>query len=435
MLNYQRLSSLALAGFLSLSVAGLTGCEPTPEFLQQWANTPDSEERFAGYLKDPTVSHEVRVTALELLIRQWQYSAPMFAGGQVLREMPDPAERDAVIRDVIPFLSGYVRDATTSARGRDAVMALREGTDNAEVIGQLNGILLEFINTQWTPCLQSSGAVSAQTILSALPEADAAPRVAAVFREGETSDVICFITNIQNVSWLNQSSTVAQAYMERYNSGNLPEGDQARFDYIQYSLKMIEQPVIRDFYFERVANLETDPLHRNFMLDALAQNPVDGEQQRYLALLNVPLTVRWAAIQTIVERDGSQGLEAVLSNLPAEGEFRLYQGTVRADGFQQSAENIVCAITKLTELGDFARQTFERHIEDENLNARALSLSCLERFGNAQTAERLRTWADGLGRDPVPTPPGYGGLSFQQLAEETIAAIAARLSGGEQPGK
>jgi hypothetical protein len=435
MLNFQRLSRFALAGLLSLSVTGITGCEPTPSFLQQWANTPDSEERFAEYLKDPSVSHEVRVTALELLIRQWQYSAPMFAGGQVLREMPDPAERDAVIRDVVPFLSAYVRDASTSSRGRDAVMAIREGTDDAAVLGQLNAILLEFINNQWTPCLQSSGSTSAQTILSALPEAEAAPRVAAVFREGETSDVICFVTNITNVSWLNQSSTVAEAYMERYNSGNIPEGDQARFDYIQYSLKMIEQPVIREFYFSRIANLETDPLHRNFMLDALAQNPVENEQERYLALLEVPLTVRWAAVQTIVQRDGSQGLEAVLSNLPANGEFRIYQGSVQEDGFKQSAENIVCAITKLGELGDFARQTFERHIEDENLNARALSLSCLERFGNAQTAERLRAWADGLGAESVPTPPGYAGLSFQELAQETIEAIAARLSGGQQPGK
>jgi hypothetical protein len=418
----------ALVFLLAGSGAAFAGCEPTPDFLEQWANTPGSEDRFASYLQDTSVSHEVRVKALELLIRQWQYSSALFNGGQVLLDIPDPAERDAVIRDVVPFLTEFVRAPETSGRGRDAVMAVREGTDNAEVRSQLDTILVDFINNQWSPCLQSAGATSSQSILSALPEPMAAPRVAAVFRDGEPSDIACFITNIVNVSWLNSSPSVAEAFVSRYTSGNLPQGEQIQFDYVQYSLKMVQQAAVRDWYWTSIANAETPPLHRNFMMDALTQNPQEGDQERYMALLSVPLTVRWAALQTIVEQGGSQGLDAVLNALPADGEFRYYGGALVEDGFKQSAENIVCSITKLNEMGDFARQTFERHIEDTNLNARALSISCLERFGNAQTAERLGLWAQSLGSAPVPTPPGYGGVSFQDLANETIAAIAARLA-------
>jgi hypothetical protein len=418
------------AGVLLLVAAGalVGGCEPTPAFLEQWANTDGSEERFAGYLRDPSVSHEVRVKALELLIRQWSYSTNMFSGGALLREMPDPAERDAVIRDVLPLITPGLREERGVASVREALVALREGTDTAAVQAEIDAALATYINEIWSPCLVTSGAGSAEALLNLLPPALVLPRLTSIMRESTPADLDCFVSNINDVAWFATSADMAQAYVERYNAGTITDHPQARYTFAEYSVEFSGVPAIREFYFTKIAEPTVDPLHLNFMLDALAQNPQPEDRARYVTLLSVPNLIRWTAFDMLIKLGGSEGLEQGLSSLPDSGPMNYYDGEMLPNGFKLAAENIACNRPRLSELGDYARQAFERHLDDANQNSRALSLVCLKAHGNAQTVTRLTEWVAALGSAPVPTPEGFGGISYQELGAEVIQAIQTRLA-------
>ena len=418
------------AGVVLLVAAGAQfgGCEPTPAFLEEWANTNGSEERFAEYLHDPSVSHEVRVKALELLIRQWSYSTNMFTGGAVLRDMPDPAERDAVIRDVLPLITPGLREERGVATIRDALVALREGTDTAAVQAEIDAALALYINEIWSPCLQTSGAGSAEALLNLLSPSLVLPRLMSILRESTPTDLDCFVSNINDVAWFSTSAEMAQAYVDRYNAGTITDHPQARYTFAEYSVEFAGVPAIREFYFTKIAEPTVDPLHLNFMLDALAQNPLPEDRERYVALLTVPNLIRWTAFDMLIKLGGSEGLEQGLSSLPASGPMNYYDGEMLPNGFKLAAENIACNRPRLSELGDYARQAFERHLDDANQNTRSLSLVCLKAHGNAQTVTRLTEWVAALGSDPVPTPEGFGGISYQELGAEVIQAIQTRLT-------
>jgi hypothetical protein len=429
-------AALLRTALLALAVQGAlwtAGCEPTPAFLQQWANTPGSEDKFAGYLQNPRSSPEVRLKALELLIAQWSHSATLFRDGQVLRQMPDPAGRDAVIRGVIPYLQARMDDERTTAITRDAIMQIRRGTDNAEVIAQLDAILLQWLQTRWAPCVQVSGATPIGALFSTLPEAEGAAILGRVLREGPVDDVICLVANIRNVAWLTTNVSLAESWVHRMENGPVPEHPQQARDFLEWGFQMGALPVLREFYFRRLSDPATTGDQLNFFLDALERHQQPDDQERYLALLQSPTTLRWAAMETIINLGGSDGLQSVLQNLPADGDYRSYAGEMLEDGFQQSARNIACNITRLGTLGDFARQAFERAAQGTNPAARALSLTCLERFGNARTVTALASLLTSLGAEPVPTPPGYAGLSVQQLAAQTVTAIEARLAAPPTP--
>lgn len=418
------------AGVVLLVAAGaLTGgCEPTPAFLEEWANTNGSEERFAAYLRDPSVSHEVRVKALELLIRQWTYSTNMFSDGAVLRDIPDPGERDAVIRDVLPLITPGLRADTGVANIRDALIALRAGTDSAAVQAEVDAALALYINEIWSPCLVTSGAGSAEALLNLLSPSQVLPRLMSVMRESTPTDLDCFISNINDVAWFATSAEMAQAYVDRYNAGTITDHPQARYTFAEYSVEFSGVPAIREFYFTKIAEPTVDPLHLNFMLDALAQNPQPEDSARYVTLLTVPNLIRWTAFDMLIKLGGSGGLEQGLSSLPASGAMNYYDGAMLPNGFKLAAENIACNRPRLSELGDYARQAFERHLDDANQNTRSLSLVCLKAHGNAQTVTRLTEWVAALGSAPVPTPEGFGGISYQELGAEVTQAIQTRLA-------
>ena len=97
---HRRVPARRLNWFLAamFCIGVFSACEPTPGYLQRWPNTPESEERFKGYLLDSDLTHEVRVKALELLIEQWDYSASMLFNGGTLDEIADTATRDAILR-------------------------------------------------------------------------------------------------------------------------------------------------------------------------------------------------------------------------------------------------------------------------------------------------------------------------------------------------
>ncbi len=421
---FSRTAAVCLFGSLALA-----GCEPTPSYLDRWANTPGSEDRFEGYLHDPDLSHETRVRALELLIEQWDHSMSRLNGGASVRQIADATERDAVLRDVTPRVRElYDEGGAWTHKMRDAAFNLRQATNDASIRAGYDAILQDWFNTHWDPCLQSAGVVSTSQVLTAIGAENAVAKIDEVIAEGAFDRVLCFGRDVTSVEWVYASDSTAQAFATRWDAGEVSENTQLRFEYFEYMLRFSDTPSMRNWLFDRLSDDSLDPLFKNAILDAVAENPTDADIEGYTRLLTNETYGRWAAVQAIVNARGSDGLEHVLSNLPADGEYGFYDGRVRADGFRSVSNNIVCTLTKLEELGDNARVVFERHIADANVPARLISISCLAKYGDRQTVARLNT-ASAAMAEPVPAP-GYGeGATIQSVIAETVAAITARTGG------
>lgn len=419
-------TNIALTAALGV---GLAACEPTPGYLERWANTPDSEERFIEYLTDPELSHDVHVTALELLIEQWDYSASSLYNGQVLLQIEDASSRDAILRDATPKIRElYDRGEAWTYKMRDAAYHLRAATTNPDVIASLDAIIIDWISNHWDPCQMGLGVVQTASLLDVAGVENAQSKIIEIVNEGTFERLLCFGRDVQSLDWLRASDEVAQAYISRWENGEVSEHTQLRFEFFEHLIRFRNTGVMRTWMFEQISGDEMEPLYKNAILDALSDDPTDADIDGYITLLSNETYARWSAFQSIVEARGSDGLETVLSSLPATGEYGFYDGVVRPDGLKSVTSNILCELTKLSELGDNARSVFERHISDENIHARLISIACLAKFGERSSINRLTESRNALGREPV-AAPGFGAeASVQSVIDETIAAITARLA-------
>lgn len=309
---------------------------------------------------------------------------------------------------------------------RDAAFHLRQASAAPEARAPYDAVLADWFENHYDPCALGRGTVSTTQLLSVMDPVAATPKLTEVLREGAFDRVLCLGRDVPALEWLNASEPVAAAYVERWESGNISEHPQLRFEMLEHMLRYGGTEAMRAWMFARLSDPEFDPLFKNLILDSLSRSPSDADVEGYVALLGNETYARWAAFQAIVNARGSDGLEQALSGLPAESEYGFYDGQVRPDGLKSVAENIVCSIPKLAELGDNARVVFERHIADPNLAARAIAVTCLGRFGDRQTVGRLTAARDALGRAPV-SAPGFGETSVQAAMDLAIAAIQARL--------
>lgn len=420
--------SLNLLLLVALAGVVFAACEPTPGYLRRWANTDGSEEKYIGYLQDPDLSHEVHVTALELLIEQWDYSMSYLSDGAAIRQMADAAERDATLRDATPRLRElYEQGEGWTVKMRDAAFHLRQATGNPDVRAGFDAIIIDWFNDHYDPCQVGRGTVSTTQLLAVVDSAAVQPKIIEVIEESAFDRVLCFGRDIPILEWMHQSDAVASAYIERWETGQNSEHPQLRFEMLEHMLRFSSTEPMRSWMFNKVGDADTDALFRNLILDALSDDPSDADIEGYTELLSNETYARWAAFQAIVNARGSDGLEHVLDNLPADGEYAFYDGGVQPDGFESVADNILCTLPKLDELGDNARVVFERHISDENMPARLISIACLERFGDRGTIDDLEAARRQLGRDDVPAP-GFGdGASVQSVIDEAVGAIRERL--------
>lgn len=413
---------------LALGTVAAGGCTPTPGMLEKWANRDGSEEMFAEYLQNPDLTPEIRTTALRLLIDQWQYSSQMFLNGRVLRAMPDATQRDATILSVVPHLTARYADAATRTQARDATYQIRGGTDSAEVHAALDGILMQYVNSDWSPCVESGGSVSSSQVFTVLGAERVEARIVAVVTDGTFDEVLCVTRTVGNVPWLIESTAVGSAITARWDAGNLSDVPQFNFELLEFLMRYKTVEPVRAWFFARLSDPNFDPTFKNAVLDWLGRNPAESDIAQYMLLLNNERYTRWSATQAIVDRNGSDGLRTVLQSLPATGEYAFYDGEVRPDGFRSVADRVFCTLTKLQEIGDNARRVFEEALANPGVPARALALSCLKTFGDAQSVTTITTWKTSLGNAAVPVA-GFGeGVTLQTLADETVTAIQARLA-------
>ena len=413
---------------MAVAVVALSACEPTPGYLERWANTPGSEDKFVEYLHDRSLSHDVHVTALALLIEQWDYSASRLYNGEVLAPIEDVATRDRILADATPRLRElYDQGEAWTYKMRDAAFHLRGATENPEVLAGLDAVIIDWINNHWDPCQLGLGVVQTSALLGVAGPENAQPKVLEIIGEAAFDRVLCFGRDVTSLDWIYTSDEVAQAYIDRWTNGPVSDNTQLRFEFFEHIIRFRNVGIVRTWMFEQISGDEMDALFKNAILDALSDDPSDEDIAAYIGLLSNETYARWSAFQTIVDARGSDGLEMALTNLPAEGEFGFYDGAVRPDGLKSVTANFLCELTKLVDLGDNARSVFERHIADENINARLISIACLARFGERSTITRLTEARDALGRAPVPAP-GFGAeASVQGVIDETIAAITTRL--------
>jgi hypothetical protein len=418
-----RLATLAIVFF------AVSACEPTPRYLERWANTPGSEERFLAYLVDSSLSHEVRVTALELLIQQWDYSASDLYGGEVLQQIEDTEVRDRIVLDATPKIRElYDQGEAWTYKMRDAAFHLRGSTHNEEVLAGLDAIIIDWIGNHWDPCQLGLGVVQTSALLEVAGPENAQSKVLEIIGEAAFDRLLCFGRDVHSLDWIFSSEEVAQAYIARWTDGQLSDNPQLRFEFFEHLIRFRNTTSVRTWMFEQITGDEMEALYKNTILDVLSDDPSDADIDGYVTLLSNESYARWSAFQSIVEARGSDGLEMVLTSLPPEGEYGFYDGAIRPDGLKSVTSGFLCELTKLQELGDNARGVFERHMEDENLPARLISIACLANFGERSTVTRLTEVRDGLGDDPVPVV-GFGEeASLQSVIDETIAAITARLA-------
>lgn len=420
--------ALMAALTVSFSLA-LAACEPTPAYLEKWANREGSEEMFARYLRDPDVSHEVRVTALRLLLEQWDYSASLFReDGGILREIPDAAERDATILDALPRVRELYAEEANRVKMRDVLFTLRPASDSAEVRAAIDETLLDWLNNHWEPCVESASPVSPGRLVETLGQAAAEPRLVRTIAEGGFNDLLCQGRTVDRVEWLAQSDALAQAYVDRWRAGIDTNSLQLKVELVDHMLRMRSRPAIRQWMFAGANDPSIEPEIRNLLLEWITREEVDGDRERIVELLRVSETyARWSAFELLVNRGGSDGLELALTSLPSTGEYGFYRGEVLPNGFRSVAENVVCPITRLQELGDNARAVFQRHIADANPYVQVLAIECLKRFGDSSTIARLTELKTALGRAPVAAPRFGEGVTVQSLIDETITAIQTRI--------
>lgn len=423
--RFHRTVPVLLCGALLL---GLAACEPTPSYLQRWANTPDSEEKFAAYLLDPDLSHEVHVKALELLVEQWDYSSGMLFNGGTVKDMPDAAERDATLRDATPRIRAlYDQGGAWHYKMRDAAYHLRAATEDASVREGLDAIVVDWVVNHWDPCQANNGVVRVIELLEVAGQAAAETKMAEIVRESPFDRVICFGRETNGgVEWIRSSTAIAEAYTTRWDSGEIGESEQIRFEMIEDMAALHQVEAMRAWMFAKLRDADFEPLFKNAILDVLSNNPSDSDVEGYRTLLANETNARWGAMQQILNARGSDGLAFVLDNLPAEGEYGFYRGEIQADGLRSVANEIVCVMPKLQELGDNARRVFERYVASENLPVRALAIGCLARFGDSQTLGRLTEARAALGRTPPAAPRWGEGATFELVIDEAIAAIQAR---------
>ncbi len=255
------------------------------------------------------------------------------------------------------------------------------------------------------------------------------PKVLEILTEGAPDRVLCFGRDVHDLEWLQTSDAIAQAYIDRWTRGDVfPDSDQLKFEFLEHILRLNQTTTMRNWMFQQLDTGELEALYKNAILDTISDNPSDSDIDGYTNLLDLETNARWAAFQAIVNAGGSDGLEHALSNLPAEGEYGFFDGAIRDDGLKSAAEDIVCVITKLSELGDNARVVFERHMEDPNPHVRVLSIACLAVYGDTQTIQRLTQVKNRLGRTPVPAPRFGVGASFQSVIDATVVSIQERTA-------
>lgn len=406
-----------------------SGCQTTPSKLEKWANTENSEELYKSVLLDPKSTAELRKSSLFHLFDQADYSAAMLMGGGFLKEMPE-STRSQTVRDALPRIKAELLDKEGPKRikARDLLYQVRQSVSDAPTKEAIDALLLDWVAQSWNPQAEV-GTVAFRDIAGVLGAEKVTPILVKVLTSKELTfeQVRGLQTQLRRTAWLPKADAVAAALLPVWDRTDIPNDPQLRVDYLDDLAAFTESASLQAWLVARASDPKTDATFANMMLDMLKGMVVsDSLVASYTELLQKESVSRWAAFQKLVEAKNSDGLELALSKLPVSGEYGAWDRGVVPNGFSEAGKS-VCSLSKLAEMGDNARRVFEAHIGDANIHAAALSVRCLQLFGDATTIAKLEAAARSA--NAPKEIPAWGGMKFGGLVAETIAAIKTRTGG------
>jgi hypothetical protein len=402
MIMLRKLVSITVFG--ALVALTMTACEPTPSYLDRWENRPGSEEKFIGYLQDPETSQEVKVRALELLVKQWQHSSSMMRNGEPLTAL-EPDQRAEVVKGAMPKLQEfYDQGEATQVRTRDAIYHISKAIEDEEALNELRGLIQQWLEEQWQPCRQV-GAVTISDLFRMVGEDAGKPIILSHIEEGGYEEVVCTLQSTASVEWRNQDEDIAVAVKDKWEEGNLPEETQARITFLDEFAPLVNHEPIKVWLFEQLRNEEAKPVYKNYFVELLTNNRTEEDIARYVELLDLEQSnYRWMGVKALVDIENADGLDRALNNLPAESDYAFFDGARRYDGFRR-ASNVVCGLERLEDIEEQARDVFEKHIEDENIHSRVIAIDCLGKYGDSESVEKLEAAKGNISyRDNVEVP-------------------------------
>lgn len=420
----RKLVSMTILGAL----LGLTfaACKPTPDYLDRWANREGSEEKFIGYLQDPETSHAVKVRALELLVEQWQYSSSLMRNGEPLTKL-EPGERARVVKDAVPGMQKIADESDAmKVRVRDAAYNISKAVEDAEAREALRGIVANWLKNDWEPC-RSIGAVPTADLFQMVGPEIGKPIILEEIKTGDYAQIVCTLQSTRGVAWRDSSEEIAVAVRDKWVEGNLPDNTQARVSYLDEFAPLVNHEPIKVWLFSEFSNSETPAVYRNYFVELLASNRSESDIPRYIELLKLENNFRWMAVKALVDIENAAGLDRALNKLPADSDYAYFDGSRRYDGFKRASE-VVCKLKRLGEIEDQARDVFEKHLNDENIYTRVISIDCLGTYGDTESIQKLEQLRSGLSRSDNVDVPYWTGqdeptITLRDLIDESIKEI------------
>lgn len=418
---------------LIASVMLTSGCKATPERLDRWENRERSEEMFVGHLQNPDDDHAVRVRALELLVKQWRYSAPMFRDG-VLTNIPDAEGRESVVRDALPAIEKLFRSENETQRiyTRDALFSMRRQVTSAENLKAIDALLVEWLREDWAanPCREIGG-VRASQIFDMVGREGTEPLLVSVFDQGDWEKAYCALDNTKDLAWRPESAPVASSLLGFWDKGLVPEGLQNRVKFLDELSTFSALPVVREWAFEKIRDENVPTNDRGVMVALLARSWVPEDLPKYKDMLKNADLYRWEAVRSLIAMQSADGLEVALSGLPVDSDYAFWNGARRSSGFGEAA-NFVCGIPQMKEKPGEMLPVLARHASSaDNIYARAISIHCMGALGDASTVAQLQEIKRGLSKATdvaVPFWQADGEMSVSQLIDASVATIQERAA-------
>lgn len=428
-----------LGAALLASMMVTSGCKATPEHLTRWENRERSEEMFAKHLKDPDADHAVRVRALELLVKQWRYSSPMFRDG-LIRDIPDPEGRESVVRDALPAIEKLFRSENETQRiyTRDALFSMRRQVESEGNLQAIDALLAEWLREDWVknPCREIGG-VRASQIFDLVGRENSEPLLVSVFDQGDWEKTYCALDNTKDLLWRPVSSPVASSLLAFWDKGAVPDGLQHRVKFLDELYTFAALPVVREWAFAKIRDEEVSTNDRGIMVALLSRSWVPEDLPKYKDMLKNADLYRWEAVRSLVTMQGAEGLDVALTNLPVDSDYAFWNGARRNNGFGE-ATNFVCGIPKMTESFEDMRPILARHAASmDNIYARAISIHCLGTLGDEASAATLDAIKRALNKTTDLEIPFWRvdeAMTVSQLIDQSIASIQTRVAAAAAAG-
>lgn len=424
-----------LLAFISASFV-ISGCTNTPEGLSKWENRPGSEELFIKRLKDPDMTDETRVRALELLVKQWRYSSDMIRQG-VISDISEEDGRERIVAQTLPKIDAIYQtdDEAVRVSTRDAYVAIRRQVTDEQNIEKIDDALLEWLKKDWSaePC-KDIGSVRAAGLFNMLGQEKSEDILANIINEGDWGKTFCALNNTEQVEWRSDSEVTADAMLSFWDRGLVPEDANNRITFLDNLFTFASLPNVRDWAFTKLRDEKISANDRGIIVAILARTGIEEDYPKYKAMLDNTDIYRWEAVRAMTQVKGAEGFDDALNSLPVESTYGFWDGALRRNGHQQAA-SYICALKQLKEVQDDVLPVLVKHAkEQENVFARSIAIHCLGALGTEAHLDTLAELKNDRANQRIDVMfwsldgnPNDGTVPLVEIIDQAIGNLTTKL--------